>query len=174
MGKSMNVDYLNPKSGQEIVHAIRYYVARAFVEPGDIVLDLGAGTGYGSHMLSKVAKEVFAYDIEKDFVKRADNINFTQADLENFVIPKAHIAVALEFLEHTKNPKDMTGKIKEKTINFIILSYPQKPTAGLDPTHLSNLKKDEVKTWIEDKSWRCIFEHSFGLSILQVFKHYDQ
>lgn len=174
MGKAMSIDYQTARTGQELLHALRYYLARGFVEPDDVVLDLGAGTGYGSYMLSLVAKEVFAYDIEDNFGKSYErkNINFQKIDLRNFSLPVADAVVGIEFIEHTEKPKQIVEEIKKKARKFIILSYPQRPTAGLDPTHLSNLESEEVRTWIEDQNWLCIFEHSFGLSIFQVFKHY--
>lgn len=174
MGIAQNLNYLKPHWGQELTHALRYYLSRAFVEPEDIVLDLGCGYGYGSCMLATVAKEVIVFDIEGFFLKQYErtNIKFKKVDLRNYSLPEADVIVAIEFLEHTECPREIINEIKIKAGKFIILSYPRRPTTGLDFTHLSNLIPEEVKAWIEDNHWVCIFEHIFGLSLLQVFKNY--
>jgi len=177
MGKSIHVNYLEASPGQETAHVLRYYIAKGFLEPEDTVIELGCGSGYGAYMLSKVGCSIHAFDIENSFAepyRKIPNIKFEQADLRGRALPEADVIVAMEFIEHTENPGEIVCEIKKKAKRFIILSYPQKPTAGLDPTHKSNLVPNKVKAWIEDEKWYCFFEHSFGLSLIQVYKYYPK
>jgi len=174
MGKAMSIEYLNPALGQESAHVFRYYMARGMVEPEDTVLDLGSGTGYGSFMLSKVAKKVLAFDIEEDLGEsyRKPNIEFQKLDLCDYPLPEADVIVALEFIEHLRDPKKMALEIKRKAKKFIVLSFPKTPTSKLDITHLSDPNPAEVRSWIEDKNWILNFESDwFGLSIIQAYRY---
>lgn len=188
MGKSIRINYLNPRSEQEKIHALRYYIARAFIESGDTVLDLGCGSGYGSLMLSKIAKKVLAFDINKSFEDKfgAPNIEFLNKDIRGLSLPEADVIVAIESIEHTEKPEDLILEIKKKARKFIIISYPKFATSKLDSSHLSDPNPKEIRVLIENKSWlqkdnkssgigwRWFFEHNdLHVCTLQVYKNYE-
>lgn len=88
---------------------------------GKSVLDLGCGAGYGSFMLSWVAKSVMGVDIDTEAVCfaqlkfKAPNLAFIVRDITDAVLPGADVCVAFEVLEHLDYPQAvadaMTGMI---------------------------------------------------------------
>lgn len=90
-------------------HLHRYTWALGAVA-GKEVVDLGCGTGYGSFILSFLAKSVIGIDISRDAVEfansnfRADNLKFGLGDLTNVSIPHAQIYTCFEVLEHIEDP----------------------------------------------------------------------
>ena len=72
----------------EKCHVLRYEFAASVINGSSIVADLACGTGYGSALSSKKAKEVVGVDINSDVVESIKNkynyiknLNFFQSDL---------------------------------------------------------------------------------------------
>lgn len=102
----------NPHTGGHIMyaHIQRYAFATQFSWQKNVV-DLACGAGYGSHMLSLVAKSVRGVDIAPEAVDFAlasfghhEHLAFEQGDMTQ-VIPPADLYVAFECLEHVDNPQ---------------------------------------------------------------------
>lgn len=91
-------------------HRQRYEFASGFVEEGGRIADLACSDGYGSIILSKKAKEVFAVDVRGIYEKRPregrpENVRFVKQDVVEFLKnprPRARFdsIVALETIEH--------------------------------------------------------------------------
>lgn len=103
------------------LHSRRYAWALQFV-PGADVVDLGCGCGYGSFMLSWVAGQVTGLDICAEaiaFAKQmfeANNLSFQQADASNGRLPDAQVYVAMEFLEHLRNPQVLIDSLQSRLV----------------------------------------------------------
>ncbi len=117
-------------SGQVLLHRFRYRLGRGFVEPKDTVLDLGSGSGYGTEILSRVAKKVIGIEISKADVSEAQkkyqkpNVEFICDSLETMVLPQCDVACAFEVIEHLYDVPPFVKKLKEVTKKFIVLSVP--------------------------------------------------
>jgi len=72
--KHQLIDARNFRSGEEyvlhLIHAFAYVQASTFAE-GKTVLDLGCNTGYGTSLLSKIAKKVVGVDVSKEAISAA-------------------------------------------------------------------------------------------------------
>lgn len=69
-------------------HFKRYEFATTIVEKNDVCADFACGTGYGSIMLSKVAKEVYGADINEKVIseikkryQKIENVHFSHKNL---------------------------------------------------------------------------------------------
>ena len=104
----------NPATGTHIMHAhvMRYAWALQFAA-GKVVCDLGCGCGYGSFMLSWVAREVIGVDCHTetmDYARehfKASNLSFWQRNITQ-ESPPADLYVAFEVLEHLNDPRTVT------------------------------------------------------------------
>jgi len=97
-------------------HLARYLWAMNWVAGKDVV-DLGCGTGYGTFMLSWLARQVTGIDVDQETIDFATNhfpapnltfcvgdLNDTEGDMA-FRIPAAQVYVAFEILEHLPCPE---------------------------------------------------------------------
>jgi SAM-dependent methyltransferase len=178
-------------SGQDKIHLFRYHLARGFVTRGDRVLDLGCGQGYGTNMLSLIAKEVTGVDIDKEQIDHNKehgvwkmNQEFVHADLEKWDIPEAEVAVQFENLEHLYDPANFVKKLKKKIKKFIIVSVPfgceklvEKDgdiQADLDSTHhfVFDTPQDLDKLYLDD-NWLQFFSFNLGVTYISIYFNKD-
>ena len=163
MGQRYNANPNELAISADRPHCSRYYLARGFINPDERVIDAGCGSGYGAFILGVVAKEVLGIDKDDIFAKVwcRDNINFMVSDLEEMIeYPKADVYVALEVIEHLKDPLNFLNKITDACFKKIIISSPNKETAGLNPFHLSNVLLVQLRKLMNNFSdW--IEYHSF-------------
>jgi len=98
-------------------HLHRYLFATQFVK-NKVVLDLGCGEGYGSYILSKVAKRVLGIDIDEKSIKHAssryirENLEFLQGSATEIPIDGEEIfdvVVCFEVLEYISEHEKMLG-----------------------------------------------------------------
>jgi SAM-dependent methyltransferase len=173
-----------------LLHRFRYHLSRGYVTPKDTVLDLGCGTGYGTEILSKVAKFVTAYDINKQNLhtcnlkyKRKNN-KFILADLETARLRKADVAVSFEVIEHFYEPARFIQKLKSKIRKFIIVSIPigetliivdGKPEVKGDDTHHFVFPESTVLDMMFiDHQWERFFGFQSGVTYIVVYYNKDQ
>ena len=120
-------------------HVARYAWAFRFCE-GKHVLDVGCGAGYGSFLLSWVASEVDAVDVDPTAIAAAiaayHGPRYAVADANGDALPTAEIATCFEVLEHVDDP---TGLCRDliRAAPDVLLSYPNPLAAGphLNPHH---------------------------------------
>lgn len=109
-------EYLN----QYPDHRQRYEFAEKFVR-GMEVADISCGTGYGTYMLSRVAKSVVGYDIADEALKYA-NDNFKDSNIEyrhgdEFTQHKYDLVISFETIEHMD---ELAGDDFLKQINGVL------------------------------------------------------
>lgn len=163
MGHNINIqigDYASPSARS---HLYRYLCARGFVEPNDVVVDAACGYGYGTKLLSQVARKVIGIDRDSDVIKYAtenyktDNSYFVVNNLDQMdVFPVCDIVVCIETFEHLRYPESFAGKIMSSARKKIFLTCPVVPTKHEDPTHLNDFTEDQLMAIFDNEKWGCI------------------
>jgi len=120
----------------EAWHRWRYQEACKYIKPTDIVLDLGCGVGYGSYIMSPLAKNVFGYDDSEEAIDFAfnhykrDNIFYSTRSVLDIAITESvvkampPIVVAFEIIEHIEDTDAVFNIFKRLNAKLIILSTP--------------------------------------------------
>ena len=118
-------------------HFMAYNYAKKFVK-GKIVLEIGCGTGYGAHYLSRFASDIIAIDISRLCVMHCHNkykkgkLNFLQGSGLSIPLKDSSIDVALSFqvIEHIepREVEDYLLEIKRALTNkgVFVVSTPNK------------------------------------------------
>ena len=128
--KAKNLEEVERKSLE------RYKFAQKYCKNAG-VLDAASGCGYGSYILSKVARTVLGIDRSKNVIEFAQkhwiapNISYRQFDLNSDLISlgKFDVIVSLETIEHLKTPILETCKKFYQLLfsgDLLILSHPEK------------------------------------------------
>jgi len=116
-------------------HLHRYKIAEMFCE-NKTVLDIACGEGYGTNLLSKIAKTVAGVDIDNQTIAEAKlkytspNIEFAQGDTSNIPFPSSTFdaVVSFETIEHHDKHDEMIKEINRvlKPDGVFIISTPDK------------------------------------------------
>lgn len=172
--------------GQTKLHRFRYHFGRGYVVPGDRVLDLGCGQGYGTEMIAEVAGKVIGIDIDEIQILAnqnrggRENIEYIHGDLENIELPKADVSVQFENLEHLYDPPTFAKKLKSKIKKFIIVSVPfgceklievdGDVQADLDSTHHYTFDRpDDVDKLFIYNDWDKYYSLIQGVTYIAVY-----
>jgi SAM-dependent methyltransferase len=176
MGNNINIQLDNFEGGQQRSHLWRYYLARGFIEPTDIVVDSACGYGYGTKLLSQVAKKVIGIDKDAEAVKYAsehykqDNNYFMAANLDQIeTYPLCDVVVCVETFEHLRYPESFAGKIMQSARKKIFLTCPIVPTKHEDPTHLNDFTESQVMEIFNNDKWGCIDSSLQGVYLMTAF-----
>jgi len=176
--------------GRVLLHRFRYHLACGFITPKDIVLDLGCGTGYGTEMLSEVAKFVKGYDMEKvnlhtcNLKHKRKNNKFILANLETNRVAQADVAVSFEVIEHLYEPEKFIKRLKRKIRKFIVVSVPigetlievdGKPEVKGDSTHHSTFHSSvDLDVMFVDDNWGKFYGFQSGVTYMAVYYNKNQ
>jgi 2-polyprenyl-3-methyl-5-hydroxy-6-metoxy-1,4-benzoquinol methylase len=177
-GERFIPEYANPESDIYNFHMERYKLATLFVKD-KIVLDCSCGDGYGSFMLSKLAKTVYGLDKSEETIKlaqikyKSDNINFLIGQAENLSFQENlfDIIVSFETIEHLNKMEQLSfiNGVKKslKSGGLFIISTPDKDIYGSDHNefHLAELSKVE---FINLLSKYFIVDKLYGQNIRRV------
>lgn len=115
-GERLTSDY----GGQtEIEHLHRYLLAREFCRGKD-VLDIASGEGYGSALLSQVARSVLGIDISDQAVAHSGesygsgNLSFRQGDAQQIPAEDASVDVVVSFetIEHFLGQEQFVREVR--------------------------------------------------------------
>jgi len=162
--------------GQTRLHRFRYYCSAGFVEKEDVVLDLGCGSGYGTEILSRNAKEVIGIDIESGNIAACEihfkgkKKKFVEADLEKMDLPECDVAVGMEVIEHLYEPAEFLKKLKKKTKKLIILSVPLGKTTDTDGSHHYDfMSQGELDNMVRDEKWDLFYFMFLHVSCFAVY-----
>jgi len=157
-------------------HLYRYFCARGFVDPEDVVIDAACGSGYGTELISKVARKAIGMDRDPNAIKYAmenhkqDNNYFICSNLDQErSFPDCDVVVSIETLEHLRYPKSFIGKLKMSARKKIFLTTPIVPTKDTDPTHLHDFTEPEVMRMMVDDNWKNIHVSVQGIYLLAAF-----
>lgn len=134
-------------------HISRYLFASKYVQ-NKKVLDIACGTGYGTKVLSKVAKEVYGVDIFSEAIEYAvnsynsQNIYFITGDCEYIPFSSGtfDVVISFETIEHLNNPKKFLKEINRilKKDGLFLVSTPDKTFSQVEgPYHVKEFTREE-------------------------------
>lgn len=131
------------------------------------VLDCGCGTGYGSYMIAQNpdVKSVIGFDNDREAIEFAkkeyqdskllyecgDIVAIGQRYKTTFDGIIAEIGqvfdwlVAVEFIEHLKQPEQLARLADKVKAERILLTYPSKKTTHYNPFHLEDYNDEMIK-----------------------------
>lgn len=122
-------------NGNTINHLHRYALALKICK-NKVVLDIASGEGYGSNLLSEVAKFVYGVDIDKDTIDNAkekyvkENLEFKVGSTSAIPLKdnSVDIIVSYETIEHHDEHNKMMSEISRvlKPKGMLLVSTPDK------------------------------------------------
>jgi SAM-dependent methyltransferase len=140
-------------------HLHRYAYASEYVK-GKVVLDIASGEGYGSDMLSRIAKHVYGVDIDEESVRHAQakyqakNLKYIIGSCTEIPLPDASVDVVVSFetIEHITDHDRMMCEVKRvlRPGGSLIISSPEKSVYDNineqpNPFHLKELSGNEFQ-----------------------------
>lgn len=144
----------------------RYEFAVYFIEPTDCVLDVSCGEGYGSAILSKVAKQVEGIDYSREAIEIAkrkyhhiSNTTFFEDDAQTLRTQRdgsKDMIVSFETIEHLKRPEAFIKKCYDilKPGGLILLSTPNESwSTHTYKYHISELKPAQLINLLKAQSF---------------------
>ncbi len=163
--------------GANASHIFRYYMARGYIEGCDVVLDVAAGWGYGSAILSRsLADQVIAIEKNDDCVKHIEDnrladeiIHKNLNDMDE--LPNCDLAVSIETIEHLNDPEKFASMLKESTKRHIVVSTPIIKTTETNKDHLHNFTPETLQKLFVDEDWGPIHWANQG-NVYGLFSFY--
>ena len=147
-------------------HLHRYSCALEIARGLD-VLDIACGEGYGSYMLSQVAKSVVGVDIDAPSVKAAsakyavNNLRFEEGSCQSIPAGDASfdLVVSFETIEHILEQEAFLDEVLRvlKPDGMLLISSPERAAydqareGTANEFHLKELSYDEFKTLLQNK-----------------------
>lgn len=141
-----------------VEHLHRYALSSMFVKD-KIVLDIASGEGYGSFLMSKIARKVIGVDIDNDAVIQAkvkyrnENLHFLIGSADNIPLENSSVDVLVSFetIEHHDKHEEMFLEVKRvlKPNGILLMSSPDKKYYSdlqkNNPYHIKELYLEEFE-----------------------------
>jgi SAM-dependent methyltransferase len=174
--------------GTNAPHIARYMIARGWIFPNETVLDAGCGTGYGSHLISQLAKKVIGVDVHKEVVQVAkdqwqeDNIDYRVLDLGKDELPDVDAAISIEVPEHINGLEHFVEQLHKHVRRMFLICVP------LGGTSYAYTKKEQaspagenndfnntqhIESIFATDEWKVKSSWQFGYSGMVVFARKD-
>lgn len=154
-----------------IEHLHRYGITLELVKNLK-VLDLACGSGYGSHLMSKYAREVVGVDIDESAILYAkksyirDNLRFITGSADRTLLENNYfdVVVSFETIEHHDKHDEMLREIKRvlKPGGLLVISSPDKLNYSdlrnfKNKYHVKELYEEEFKSLLKKHFVNCKF-----------------
>ena len=129
-------------------HVYRYELAASWLKPGERVLDVACGVGYGAKVLTDLVPVKYV-GVDKivpapEFARLGKF--HAGVNLDGWVPGFAwDVSVCFETLEHLENPQHLADQVA-KAKRLMIVSVPTRPTKHLNPFHLHDFTVEDVLT----------------------------
>lgn len=142
-------------------HKWRYCKALNYIKAEDTVLDFGIGCGFGSFILSILAKQVIGIDDSEEAIHYAQqcwsksNIKFIKSCIFDFQ-EKVDVITAFEVIEHIKDYKQMFGKFKELNPKHIIITTPHDSYAISNTFHWRHYSIEDVTKLLDEIGYNVV------------------
>lgn len=182
----LHMDMLRENGRRSDAHCIRYHMAAEYIRPGDTVVDVACGMGYGSYILfhNSQAKSILGIDSSSFAVEYAqdnygidEQVKFCCADAQNLdMIPDHSVdfIAAFETIEHLSDPLRYLSELKRilRPAGRLMICAPNSwvDESGKDP----NPHHFHVYHWrrlIEECSQHFLIEKSFAQTAGGAMKH---
>jgi ubiquinone/menaquinone biosynthesis C-methylase UbiE len=165
-----------------VEHLHRYAIACELSE-NKVVVDVACGEGYGSNLISKVAKKVIGVDIDGASIKKAikkyksPNLSFCKGPVQKIPLADsiADVVVSFETIEHLVDHDTMLSEIKRilKPDGILIISTPDKKyysdeTGYKNLFHKKELYKEEFHSLLEKKFHNISIFNQYSGSIFSI------
>jgi GT2 family glycosyltransferase/protein-L-isoaspartate O-methyltransferase len=148
-----------------VEHLHRYALARELVQGKD-VLDIACGEGYGSHLLSDVARSVTGVDVAENVVAHAKSryvrpgLRFELGHCAKIPLGDGSVDVVVSFetVEHHDKHQEMLDEFKRvlRPGGIVIVSSPDKneytdASGNKNPFHVKELYLNEFRTLLQGR-----------------------
>lgn len=169
--------------GPNSPHISRYFLARGWVMPGEVVLDAACATGYGSYMLSQVASKVYGYEIDEGCIESAkrdwdnEKTEFVVKNLNSCKLPNVDVSVSIETIEHLDDMHHFVDELKRKVRRLIIVTVPlggtswaykdEKPSPATEKNDF--MTGGDVDKLFVDEEWNIFSNFNYGYSYFGVY-----
>ena len=153
-------------------HVYRYELAASWLEPGERVLDVACGVGYGAKLISDIVPVKYV-GVDKivpapEFARLGKF--HAGVNLDEWVPGFAwDVSVCFETLEHLANPQHLADQVA-KAKRLVIVSVPTRPTKHLNPFHLHDFTVDDVLTMFAGCELLHLEDQPEELSHIFVFR----
>jgi len=123
-------------------HVERYDWAAMMLRPGDVVLDVACGVGYGAEVIHTWGVPVEYHGFDRPGVphRRFEKFGtFHACDLDTWLPPppkSADVTLCFETLEHVADPLRLAMLLMATTDRLLIASVPTVPTRHMNEHHL--------------------------------------
>ena len=152
-------------------HVYRYELATSWMKPGDKVLDVACGVGYGAKLIAdRVSVDYLGVDKitpEQEFTSfgrfHCGVDLMTWQPHEQF-----DVAVCFETLEHLPDTTHLVSVLKQ-TKRIILVSVPTRPTKHVNPFHLQDFTVDDILDIFDDWELTHLEDQPEELSHIFVF-----
>jgi 2-polyprenyl-3-methyl-5-hydroxy-6-metoxy-1,4-benzoquinol methylase len=153
-------------------HVYRYELAGSWLEPGERVLDVACGVGYGAKLMT----DIVAVDyVGVDKITPAHEFALlgkfhAGVNLDEWVPGFAwDVSVCFETLEHLENPQHLADQVA-KAKRLILVSVPTRPTKHSNPFHLHDFTVEDVLTMFAGCELLHLEDQPEELSHIFVFR----
>ena len=168
--------------GTNAPHISRYFLARGWVMPGEVVLDAACGSGYGTKLLALGAGKAIGYDVDAGCIEGArrdlsHNVEFEVKDLDKCELPEVDVIVSIETIEHLNDMRHFTEEAKKKARRLIIVTVPIGGTSyaykdippGPGTEKNDFLSDGAVDSLFVSQEWKIQAGFRFGYSYFGVY-----
>ena len=154
MGERMPI---TSHGGSRNGHECRYYMAAGFLAPGDVVLDVACGVGYGADILTRVPGVKYVgvdHNLSELAVARSASKTFVQADLQKWQPDFGFdVCACFETIEHLPDYKQLI-RTAQRARKWILASVPVVPTTKMNPWHKHDFKPNELPKLFASDEWQ--------------------
>lgn len=139
-------------------HLARYKWAARVLEPGDDVLDIGCGVGYGCKLLADAGFKAIGLDDSEDSIAyarqyfSAEGISYLLRDVSTLKGIRGKAAVCFETLEHMRDPAAMLRSLRCKRL---LVSVPNESVYKFQGQkfHFRHYRKAELEQLLKQCGW---------------------
>ena len=180
-GYSMEITHTREQSYEHIVgptQLFQYKYIEPYLEPGNVVLDVACGTGYGAKWLNDHNVVVYGVDKSSEAIEyathRYPDIQFIQSLAENLPFPDAFfdIILSVETIEHISDDISFLKEVHRvlKPGGKILLTTPHHGFGN--PFHVREYYRDEfvevLSRWFDIDKWIWITDDERWMELICI------